>query len=182
MLYQKNDIPEKELEIFRNNLSLFDLVWNPTLESVSIITELFSTQIPQVDYKHYTSIEPIYITKSILGILGFVYLKEVTSGLDNVVYYKYTDKTIYNQYIGITITDDLHINIGMYIQMKDVDTNGVYFIPLRTIKYVSDIQHILQNLFGFELEPDSIKTIRYHIKQQMKDDRKMIEKHFQNLT
>lgn len=182
MLYQKNDIPEKELEIFRNNLSLFDLVWNPTLESVSIITELFSTQLPQVDNKQYVKVEPIYITNTLLGILGFVYLRETTSELNNVVQYKYTDKTIYNQYIGITITDDLHINIGMYIQMKDFDTNGVHFIPLRAIKYVSDIQHILQNLFGFELEPDSIKAIRYHIKQQMKDDRKTIEKYFQNLT
>lgn len=178
MLYQKHDIEQFELDKFISNLQLYDFVYNVKDNKISIITELFTNQPPQIDYESYNNIHPIYITENILKSIGFKKVK-ISSG-NGVDYYKFNDKTIYDYYLGIVISNNAYIQIGTYVETDESD--NIYFVPMKTIRYLNEIQHIINMLFNnkFHISGDKdFKKFSNKIIKIMKCDNELIAASFE---
>lgn len=177
MLYQKENISESERSSFYSNLKIGDLVLNNKHKKISVITEIFKSQPPQIDDKHYIDVDPIYLTKPILTSLGFLYLYEERTKFQTVLYYKYLEKTVYNGIMGISISNDSHIVFGMYITIED----KVAFIPMISILYLNDLQHILHDSYGFNMEFNSLDQLSEYLYNQMESDKQKLLNSF-NVT
>lgn len=178
ILFQKDKFSDDDIKEFYSNLKLNDFVFDFKKQKISYITELFGNQCPQIDNEKYCDVHPICITQDILSILGFEFVSKEIVNNNNMLFYKFNIKSVYNINVGICLYKDNTFLIGIY-NYVDNDKRNFNFLPINNVKYLNEIQHIMIDTFGFNFKAN-FEDYKSSILNVIKSDWKKIENELLN--